>query len=101
MKKKSSIAVSLGALGLLMLPGIAAADSMDPVILANPCAGCHGTDGKSKGAMPTLSGKTPKYIAKALKNFRSGKKPSTVMQRIAKGYTDAQIDALAKVYGSK
>jgi sulfide dehydrogenase cytochrome subunit len=99
MNHRTTVVAALAAAAFLISPPPAAADSMDPLMLANPCAGCHGTDGKSKGAMPTINGKSKKYIADALKNFRDGKKPSTIMQRIAKGYTDAQIDALASVYG--
>lgn len=99
MKHRALIMGAAGVAVALSLPGASLADSMDPVVLGNPCAGCHGTDGKSKGAMPTIQGKSPSYIAKALKDFRDGKKPSTVMMRIAKGYTDAQIDALSKLYG--
>jgi sulfide dehydrogenase cytochrome subunit len=91
---------ALGAVVLLLQPGTSAADSSNPYALGNPCAGCHGTDGKSKGAMPTIAGKTAKYIAKSLKDFRSGKTPSTIMQRIAKGYSDTQIEALSKIYGN-
>ncbi|MDP6345066.1 MAG: c-type cytochrome [Alphaproteobacteria bacterium] len=99
MKNRSCIAAAFAASLVLGVPSLAAADSMDSNMLGNPCAGCHGTAGQSKGAMPTIKGKSAKFIAKALKDFRDGKKPSTVMQRIAKGYTDAQIDALAKQYG--
>ncbi|MDH3242840.1 MAG: c-type cytochrome [Alphaproteobacteria bacterium] len=98
-RHRAGLLAVLGAAVILAQPGAAAADSMDPVALGNPCAGCHGTDGRSKGAMPTINGKSPRFIAKALKDFRDGKKPSTVMKRIAKGYTDAQIDALSKIYG--
>jgi sulfide dehydrogenase cytochrome subunit len=33
-----------------------------------------------------------------LKAFRSGERPSTVMGRLAKGYSDAEIDALAAYF---
>ena len=96
---RTTVVTALAVTALLFPLSPAAADSMDPLMLANPCAGCHGTDGKSKGAMPTINGKSKSFIAKALRDFRDGKKPSTLMQRIAKGYSDAQIDALASVHG--
>jgi cytochrome c553 len=99
MNHRVGLLAALGAATLLSLPVASSADSMNPAALGNPCAGCHGTDGQSKGAMPTIAGKSADFIAKSLKEFRDGKKPSTVMQRIAKGYSDAQIDALAKMYG--
>jgi sulfide dehydrogenase cytochrome subunit len=99
MNHRVGLLAALGAVTMLSLSAVAFADSMNPAALGNPCAGCHGTDGQSRGAMPTIAGKSADFIAKSLKEFRDGKKPSTVMQRIAKGYSDAQIDALANFYG--
>ncbi len=93
--------VLAGAVGMSLISGQATADSMNSTMLANPCAGCHGTDGKSKGGMPSIAGKSVRFISKALKDFRAGSRKGTVMQRIAKGYTDAQIDELAKYYSGK
>ncbi len=64
-------------------------------MLSNSCAACHGTDGKSPGAMPTIHGKSASFINKALTDFRSGKRPSTVMGRHAKGYSDEEIKLIA------
>ena len=99
MNPRVGLLAALGAVMFLSLPAVGSADSMNSAALGNPCAGCHGTDGHSKGAMPTIAGKSADFIAKSLKDFRDGKKQSTVMQRIAKGYSDAQIEALAKLYG--
>ena len=64
--------------------------------LAAPCAICHGTDGRSvtKDVIP-LAGLPRDHIATQMKAFRDGSRPATVMHQIAKGYNDAQIDALA------
>ncbi|MDX1430952.1 MAG: c-type cytochrome [Gammaproteobacteria bacterium] len=99
MNRRAGLIAALSAATLLSMPAASSADSMNPVALGTACAGCHGTDGHSKGPMPTIAGKSSDYIAKALKEFRDGKRSSTVMQRIAKGYTDEQIDALATLYG--
>ena len=37
------------------------------MMLANSCAGCHGTDGKSPGAIPAIDGKSADYIAESLR----------------------------------
>lgn len=71
------------------------ADMASSAILANTCFSCHGTDGHSAGAMPSINGKPAKLIEITLKEFRDGKRHSTVMQRIAKGFDDAEIKALA------
>ncbi|MDD9879061.1 MAG: c-type cytochrome [Magnetovibrio sp.] len=75
-----------------------AADMASSVVLANTCFSCHGTDGHSAGAMPSINGKPAKYIASQMKAFRDGKKQSTVMQRIAKGFGDKEIESLAQYF---
>jgi len=68
--------------------------------LANNCFACHGLDGRSPGAIPSLNKQTSATIAASLKAFKSGARPSTVMGRHAKGYSDAEIDALANHIGN-
>ena len=43
--------------------------------------------------MIPLAGLPREHIATQMRAFRDGKRPATVMHQIAKGYTDAQIDA--------
>jgi sulfide dehydrogenase cytochrome subunit len=69
-------------------------------ILALSCAGCHGTDGKSTGIIPSIYGKSPDYIESALKEFKSGARTSTVMGRHAKGYSDEEIHLIAQYFGT-
>ena len=63
--------------------------------VAANCANCHGTNGIAKGAMPSLAGQKREYIVEQMRAFRDGKRPATVMHQLSKGYTDAQIDAVA------
>ncbi len=68
-------------------------------MLANTCAGCHGPNGISNGPLtPSIAGLPKEYMAESMYDFASGKRPSTVMQRIAKGYTDADIKALSEYF---
>src|SRR4051794_16663325 len=62
-------------------------------LLAANCANCHGTNGHSQGGIPSLSGQPKVVLAEMLHEFKAGKRPSTVMQQLAKGYSDAEIDA--------
>lgn len=64
--------------------------------LAAACAICHGTEGRAvtKDVIP-LAGLPREHLATQMRAFRDGQRPATVMHQIAKGYTDAQIDALA------
>ena len=65
--------------------------------LAAACAICHGTQGKPPAGAPVvpLAGLPREHIASQMRAFRDGTRPATVMHQIAKGYNDAQIDALA------
>ena len=71
------------------------------VTLSITCAGCHGTDGKSSGAIPSIAGKSSDYINKAMLDYRDGKRPSTVMERHAKGYSNEEIKLIADYFASK
>lgn len=66
--------------------------------IAATCAGCHGPDGYSVGTVPPLAGQSKGHIEQQLKDFKSGKRPSTIMGRIAKGYDDKEIDAVAHYF---
>ena len=83
-------------LGLLVAPALLWAADASPAMLADACAPCHGTDGMSPGAIPALSGKSADYIVQRMLEFKAGDREGTVMNRIAKGYTDAEIAAVAQ-----
>jgi cytochrome subunit of sulfide dehydrogenase len=70
--------------------------------LASACAVCHGTDGKAvtKDVVP-LAGLPREHIVTQMRAFRDGTRPATVMHQIAKGYTDAQIDAMAAWFAAQ
>src|SRR5437016_144991 len=70
-------------------------------LLASNCANCHGTDGRSQGGMPSLAGQPKSYLVMHLQEFKTGTRPATVMQQLAKGYTDAEIDALATYFSAQ
>ncbi len=70
--------------------------------LAAGCAICHGTGGKAvtQNVIP-LAGLAREHIAGQMRAFRDGQRPATVMHQIAKGYTDAQIDAMAAWFAAQ
>lgn len=88
-------------LGLAAGAAPAQADMASGQVLANTCFSCHGTDGKSAGEMPTIAGKSEKFIREKLMAFKSGELKGTVMTRIAKGFSDAEIGELAKFFSAK
>lgn len=70
-------------------------------LLAAPCAGCHGPAGASVDpATPALAGRSAATLAERLTAFRDDAAPSTVMGRIARGYDDRQIAALAAYFAA-
>jgi len=84
---------------MLLLSSTAQAGEISPgQMLSASCAGCHGTDGHSPGAIPDISDKSADYIRISMEEFRSGKRESTVMGRQAKGYTDEEILLIAEYF---
>ena len=69
-------------------------------MLSNSCSACHGTDGKSPGAIPSINGKSSQFIYRTLTEFRSGSRASTVMGRHVKGYTDKEIKLIADYFAN-
>jgi sulfide dehydrogenase cytochrome subunit len=62
---------------------------------ASSCSGCHAVKSGVQTPIPPLNGRDAKEIAAAMAEFRSGARPSTVMDRIAKGYTAEETQAIA------
>ena len=71
--------------------------------LAATCAQCHGTDGHAvAGAvLPGLAGLPATYLTEQMQGFRSGARPTTVMTQLARGFSDAQIDQLARFFAAQ
>lgn len=101
--KKVSIAVScIAALGLFASSanagshgGMKLSDANLGQTIGVTCFGCHGPNAVSLGLAPTLSDQPAADLATAMKEFRSGEREGTIMNRIAKGYTDADIAAVS------
>jgi len=71
-------------------------------MLSETCAGCHGTDGASAGpATPTIGGMNAEYFTEVMKGFKSGEIYSTIMGRLAKGYTDEEIALMAGFFAGQ
>lgn len=68
--------------------------------MVSNCFSCHGTDGRSAGSIPSLTGINAQQALVVLQGFKSGALPATVMTRHAKGYTDAELEAIANYIGT-
>lgn len=86
-------------------PPVFAASNLTPNgvrSLAANCAACHGTNGNSAGgAIPGLAGMNKDYFVNQLKAFKEGKREATIMQQIAKGYTDMEVAALGDYFSAQ
>ena len=77
---------------MLFGAGVAAAD---PPAGATSCSGCHPPNASAETKVTPLRGRDPVEIVAAMQAFRSGERPSTVMGRIAKGFSDDETRAIA------
>jgi len=68
---------------------------------AAACSGCHPGVARAETSVPPLAGRDPEQIVSAMRAFRSGQRPTTVMDRIAKGFSDDEIQAIAAWYGAQ
>jgi sulfide dehydrogenase cytochrome subunit len=95
-----SLAVLLGSGLLLGAAHLSAAPTAQ--MLADTCAGCHGTDGASTGpATPSIAGNSETYMVETMQAFKSGERPGTVMGRIAKGYSEEEFKLMASVFAKQ
>ena len=71
--------------------------------LAATCGQCHGTDGHAieGAAVPGLAGLPERYLVEQMSAFKSGARPATVMHQIARGYSDAQVEQLARYFAAQ
>lgn len=68
--------------------------------LALNCTMCHGAAGMSASNAPNLAGQYPEVVIKQLRDYRDGKRASSVMQALARSLADRDIDDLAAYYAS-
>lgn len=103
---------ALGALigSVMMVGATQALAGPTAKMMADTCAGCHGTNGQSVGpASPNLAGISETYFIESMQGFKALPKgadhaedarPATIMNRIAKGYSDEQIEAMAAYFAA-
>jgi len=96
-----SAARVIGVILLTLSGGAAYAASPDGPAGAMSCSGCHAMSKSVDSAVPRLHGRPAADIAAAMRDFQKGERAPTVMGRIAKGYTDAEIDALAAWFAAQ
>lgn len=69
--------------------------------LAHACGGCHGPNGHALAPTPTLAGMSENEFVRIMGEFKSGARASSIMNRIARGYTDKDILAMAAFFNQQ
>jgi len=69
--------------------------------MAHSCAACHGTQGRlgDESFMP-LAGMPQGQFVRSMVDFRQDKRPATLMGIVAKGFTDAEINAMGSYFAA-
>jgi cytochrome c553 len=98
---KGARSVGVAALLLAMIAPALAAGPADAPPGALSCSGCHPAARSVDTKVPRLIGRNPAEIVTAMEAFKSRQLPSTVMDRIAKGFSDDEVKAIAAWYGAQ
>ncbi|MEN9383575.1 MAG: Cytochrome subunit of sulfide dehydrogenase [Pseudomonadota bacterium] len=91
--------MAAGALGLAALGAQAQVSQIK--VWAAACANCHGTDGRAQPGMESLAGKDAAEMTQKLLDFKSGRKPATIMHQLSKGYSDEQLKDIAAYFAAQ
>jgi cytochrome subunit of sulfide dehydrogenase len=70
-------------------------------VWAAACANCHGTNGRALPGMESLAGKDKAELTQKMLDFKSGRKPATIMHQISKGYSDEQIQEISAYFAAQ
>jgi cytochrome c553 len=97
--------ITMAALTLAVLasPGAfqaAQAQTAQTPAIALACASCHGPNGAGQGSIPPIAGYDRAAFIQGWAAFRANERPATIMNRIARGYTDAEVAQLADYFAN-
>ena len=93
--------LKFSVLAYVMVPSIAFPQSINGAMLGNTCAGCHGTFGDAENVkIPPLAGLDAAQFVTTMQAYRDGSQSGTIMNRIARAYSDAEIDAMAAYFAA-
>ena len=66
------------------------------------CQACHGMDGNSQNSdYPKIGGQYPDYLAKALRDYKSGARKNPIMAGFAGTLSKQDIENVAAYYASQ
>jgi len=73
---------------------------VDAQSIAFNCRNCHGQDA-SEARLAPLEQLSAQQMRQTLSDYKYDKKPATLMPRIAKGYSDEELNAVADYLGRR
>ena len=99
--KLTKATVALSCLILSSWAHAQAASAVQARSWAAACANCHGTHGQAQPGMASLAGVSKDDIVQKMLDFKSGRRPATIMHQLAKGYSDEQIQVIAAYFAAQ
>jgi cytochrome c553 len=101
-RRGRDLLLQFGVIALITAPGLSdAAQDVNGEALGDACTSCHGIDGHSKGYIPSIAGVSKATLLQELKAFRAQSAQATIMNRIARAYTDPELEVLAQYFSSR
>lgn len=97
MRANFRVFLSLAIVAGLIQPALAEG-MVDGARLADACSSCHGLEGAGGDAIPAIAGLPVDDFVARMTAFRDQSAPATIMNRLARGFTDSEIVALATYF---
>ena len=92
---------TLSTAAAIVVASVWAAIAAEPPPGAAACSGCHTTSARIETPVPRLVGRNAAELVAMMQEFRSGQRPGTVMDRIARGFSDDETRAIAAWYAEQ
>lgn len=101
MKNKYLLITILSLIGAVSLNTAIAGDAAAGKEKSAMCVACHGADGNGTDPQyPKLAGQHQDYLAKAIRDYKSGDRKNPIMASMVAGLSDDDIENLAAFYAS-
>ena len=90
------------AAGALCVAAVGAQAEVNQVrVWAAACATCHGTNGQAQEGNESLAGRDKDEMFQKLMDYKSGRKPATLMHQLTAGYSDLQLQQISAYFAAQ